>query len=347
MRRFWLNILALLWGGGVLYAALQAAGDPFLFFSPSLVITQEERRRLDRGQVLVRVLPGQEREIAVFSAAAFDRGGEALVQGVRRIEELKRGPYVLAIGRFSDPPGIGDLAGLSLDEEDLQSIRECRLADCAVKLSGPEMEQLRRAAEPGAKWKSSLQEAFRSLVLERVLTYKARGHEGISGYQDTRTPVDLKVEFSGIVRNSPYLVERMPQFAAYLQGYPRIQAPAPESFFYWSKEKIGRKPVISVTHVSIMRGENRADLPEVLVAGKQVFATHYMNGALALTAVVGGRDGAPRYLAYLNRSRVDMLGGGVFGWVKRTIVEQRLEDETEKIFLALRDRLRSFGTGAK
>ncbi len=346
MRLFRLSIFALLWSSGVLPAALQAAGDPFLFFSPSVLITPAERQRLDQGRVLVRVLPGQEREIAVFSAAAFDRGGEALVQGVRRIEELKRGPYVLAIGRFSDPPRIGDLAGLDLDEEDLQSIRDCRLSDCAVKLSGSEMEQLRRAAEPGTNSKNSLQDAFRSLVLERVSAYKARGHEGIPGYQDTRTTVDLKVEFSGIVRNSPYLVERMPQLAAYLEGYPRMQTPAPESFFYWSKEKIGRKPVISVTHVSIIRGENRADLPEVLVAGKQVFATHYMNGALALTAVVGGRDGAPRYLVYLNRSRVDMLGG-FLGWIKRSIVEERLESETEKIFQALRDRLRSFGAGAK
>jgi len=345
MRFFRLGVLALS-VIRVLPAAQPAADDPFLFFRPSVVITPAERQHLDRGQVLVRVLPGQEREITVFCAAAFDRGGEALVQGVRRIEELKRGPYVLAIGRFSDPPRIGDLAGLALDEEDLQSIRNCRLSDCAVKLSGSEMEQLRRAAVPGTNAKNSLQDAFRSLVLERVSAYKARGHEGIPGYQDTRTPVDLKIEFSGIVRNSPYLIERMPQFAAYLEGYPRIQAPVPESFFYWSKEKIGRKPVISVTHVSIIRGENRADLPEVLVAGKQVFATHYMNGALALTAVVGGRDGAPRYLVYLNRSRVDMLGG-FLGWIKRSIVEERLESETEKIFQALRDRLRGFGAGAK
>jgi hypothetical protein len=345
MRFFRLGVLALLVSRD-LPAAQPPADDPFLFFRPSVVITPAERQRLDQGHVLVRVLPGQEREIAVFSTAALDRGGEALVQGVRRIEELKRGPYVLAIGRFSDPPGIADLARLSLDEEDLQAIRECRLSDCGVKLGGSEIERLRRAAESGANWKSSLQDAFRTLVLERVSAYKARGHEGIPGYQDAKMPVDLKAEFAGIVRHSPYLVERMPQFAAYLEGYPRVQAPAPESFFYWSKEKIGRKPVISVTHVSIMRGENRAGLPEVLVAGKQVFATHYMNGALALTAVVGGSDGAQRYLAYLNRSRVDMLGGFV-GWIKRSIVEERLESETEKIFQALRDRLRSFGSGAK
>ena len=124
------------------------------------MITPAERQRLDRGQVLVRVLPGQEREIAVFCAAAFDRGGEALVQGVRRIEELKRGPYVLAIGRFPIRPASAIWPGSDLDEEDLQSIRDCRLSDCAVKLSGSEMEQLRRAAMPGTNSKNSLQRRF-------------------------------------------------------------------------------------------------------------------------------------------------------------------------------------------
>ena len=84
----------------------------------------------------------------------------------------------------------------------------------------------------------------------------------------------------------------------------------------------------------------------MLVAGKQVFATHYLNGALALTAVVGVQNGTPRFLVYLNRSRVDILGG-MLGWIKRTLVEERLESETGRIFQALTDRLRSFGTGAK
>ena len=72
-----------------------------------------------------------------------------------------------------------------------------------------------------------MQNAFRGLVLERLLAYRARGQEGIPPYEDLSEPVDLKTEFSGIVRNSHYLTERMPQFAAYLEGYPRIQTATP------------------------------------------------------------------------------------------------------------------------
>ena len=63
-----------------------------------------------------------------------------------------------------------------------------------------------------------------------------------------------------------------------------------------------------------------------------------MNGSLALTAVVGGRDGAPRYLVYLNRSRVDLLDG-LFGGLVRRVAERRLRNEAGQVVDALRRRL--------
>ena len=78
--------------------------------------------------------------------------------------------------------------------------------------------------------------------------------------------------------------------------------------------------------------------PDALVAGKQIFATHYMNGALALTAIVGGGPGSRRYLAYLNRSEVDVLGGFLGGLV-RWIVERRLKSEASEVLQGLRRRI--------
>ena len=115
--------------------------------------------------------------------------------------------------------------------------------------------------------------------------------------------------------------------------------PQVESFVYWSKERFGGRPVISVTHVSMLRGAGAAQ-PDALVAGKQIFATHYMNGALALTAIVGGGPGSRRYLAYLNRSEVDVLSG-FFGGLVRWLVERRLKSEASDVLQGLRRRLES------
>jgi hypothetical protein len=76
----------------------------------------------------------------------------------------------------------------------------------------------------------------------------------------------------------------------------------------------------------------------MLVAGKQVFATHYMNASLNLTAVLNGPAGSHNYLALLTRTEVDLLDG-YFGWLKRTLIERRVKDEAQKIILGLRQRL--------
>ena len=61
----------------------------------------------------------------------------------------------------------------------------------------------------------------------------------------------------------------------------------------------------------------------MLVASKQIYANHYFNAFLALTAFVNV-PGAPSssYLVYENRSRADGLEGP-FGKLKRGVVEKK------------------------
>src|SRR5881394_3457913 len=51
------------------------------------------------------------------------------------LADLERGPEVLQIGRFSSPPVMGDLDGLTIDQEDLD-LRACRIRDCDIRLPG-------------------------------------------------------------------------------------------------------------------------------------------------------------------------------------------------------------------
>ena len=115
--------------------------------------------------------------------------------------------------------------------------------------------------------------------------------------------------------------------------------PGVESFVYWSKERLAGKPIVSVTHVNIALSSDPG-LPQALVAGKAIFATHYVNAALALTAIVSGGPGRPNYLVYLNRSDVDALGG-FLGGVVRWVAERRLKNEAAGVLEGLRRRLES------
>ena len=317
----------------------ETTADPFAFFRPSVVVSPDDRRQLDRGEPIARVLPGKDRQIAVFAAIPVKIDGDRLMAWMRQIAQFKKSPYVQAIGRFSDPPVINDLAALSLDDKDLAQIRQCRPADCALKLTGTEMRDLRHVAdEAGTAWKPALQDAFRRVILHRVEAYRQGGHAALGPYEDHEDRVGLEAQFSQLIQQSEFLTRGMPQFAEYLKRYPQAAMPRVESFVYWSKESVSGKPIVSATHVSMVRRDD-GTLPEVIVAGKGIFATHYLNASLGLTAILRGSDGR-NYLVYLNRSEVDMLGG-FFGGLVRIAMGRRLKAEASGILRGLRDRLES------
>lgn len=337
MRKVLLALVTLLvWQSAV---TGQAPADPFAFFRPSVIVGADERGRLDRGETLVRVLGGGTNEVAIFAAVRVRVDGHRLSSWVREIAQLKKSTFVEAIERFSDPPQLEDLSALTLDDEDLQAIRQCRPGDCGLKLAASEIDTLRRVAAAQGDRKDALQDAFRHLMLERVRRYLADGQVALSPYADRDEPVSLATAFSSIVQHSPYLTERLPAFAEYLERYPLVPAPGVESFIYWSKERLAGKATVSATHISILRPGDEVS-PEVLVAGKQIFATHYMDGSLNLTAVLGGSSETYRYLVYLNRSRVDILGRW-FGGLARMMIERRVKGEASEVLQGLRRRLES------
>lgn len=317
---------------------LPNGGDPFSFFAPVITIDAGERERIDRGEVIARVLPARDGEVAVFAATRFDAEPEALVRWTKAIEALKRSPFVVAIRRFSHPPVLSDLDALALDDVDLEGIRRCQPGNCAVKLAAHEMDALKSAAASNSEWKSAVQGEFRRLILTRVTKYQSEGLAGLPPYVDRSEPTRPHAEFAGILARSPHLRNYLPAVADGLSDYPRAELPTGESFLYWSKEQYKNgKPIVAVTQVHIVRPVG-ASLPAVVVLGQEVFASHYRDGSLGSTFVLDG--GKTRYLVYLNRSRLDRLGG-MFSGLKRSLVERRLASEVKNGLDVVRRRIES------
>ena len=200
------------------------------------------------------------------------------------------------------------------------------------------MTQVQNAAvEAGSGWKPAVQQAFRRAVLERVQMYLANGY--VPAYDDQTNRVWPATRFALLLEHSVFLTKRLPRFAEHLRGYPLTAAPGVESFVYWSKERLARKAIISATHVSILRS-GEPGLPDALAAGKEIFATHYVNASLGVTAILRGAPGGPNYLVYVNRSEVDVLGG-MFGGLVRWFMQRRLKAEAANLLQGLRRRLES------
>jgi len=344
-RRCAVGVMCLLGMAFILAGTLSGSDlrdDPFAFLQPWVAVSPGDLERVDAGEVIVRTLPGKNSQLAVFGVARLHAPPDRLVAWTHAIADLRRSPFVLSVGRFSDPPVLEDLEGLRLDDRDLNAIRECRPGDCALKLGVHEIDSLQRTVEEaGADWQEALQVEFRRVLLARVNAYRSKGLAGVPPYVNGGSAVHPEEVFAAVMANSPYLPRHLPDLAAQLEAYPQTQSPQVESFFYWSKDVYNAaKPVVTVTHVNIFRSEDGAPAPAVVVAGKQIFASHYMNGALGLTMVLGGTSDDAGYLVYLNRSQLDLFGG-IFGFLKRSVLEGRIRRDTPKILRGLRDRLES------
>jgi hypothetical protein len=294
----------------------QSSDDPFAFFRPSIDITASDRARLDDGHPFSYVIPSKGHEVAVLAAIPVKVDGDRLLAWERQIEKLKKNPHVVAIGRFSNPPRVEDLAGLELDSNDVSAIRSCRPSNCQLKLSAAEMEQLKQAeAKANADPAAAVQQAFRHLVLNRVQQYLSNGY--IPPDEDHHEQLQPASRFALLLDHMQFLENGLPQLAKYLRDYPLNENPGVETVLYWSKEHLAKKPVISVTHLSIVRNHDPA-LPEVLIVGRDVFSTHYVDASLSVTALMRNTN-TMNYLVYINRTEVDVLHGVFAGMIRRAI----------------------------
>lgn len=324
-------------------AAAQPPADLFAFFRPSVTLSTKDRARLESGTPVVSVLDAKERDIAVFSAIELPPTvtPERFIAWLHNVAEFRKSSYVMNVRRLSTPPRREELDELTLDDKDLDDIRECRPGHCGLKLSATEIHTLRNVvASAGAGWKQAVQLAFRDIVLDRVRTYEAHGHAGFNAYFDRKRPQSPAGAFSGLLKRSAFLAARAPLVVGRLVDADEASARRPDSFLYWSKEKIGGKSVISATHVTIFRGDG-TEMPDVLMTGKQIFATHYLDACLGVTGLVRDSQNSHSYLVYVNRSDVDLLGG-FWGGIARHMIEERIEADGPAL---LREAARKLASG--
>src|SRR4029077_2369495 len=122
------------------------------------------------------------------------------------------------------------------------------------------------------------------------------------------------------------LLDEIPQ---YLQSSSSAELRVIEQALVWSKIKFGLKPVIAINHITIYQREQKSGA-QILISSNQIYANHYFDSSLALTAFLSIPGASCGYLFYENRSRADGLGGA-FSGLKRGIIENRALDSVKAI----------------
>jgi hypothetical protein len=332
---------------GVIIVVLAAAhvgssrANPFSFFEPSVKVTPAERLRLDADDIVVRTLPADDGHVAVFAATRLDASPESLLQWTRHIEAFREGSQVVGVGRFSEPPADSDLRSLVLNDDELDALKKCKVGNCGLKLAASEIADVQQAVRAaGDDWRAAAQRTFRRILIARVRLHRTGGLLTLPPYADHGRRISVGEAFSAIVARSPYLTRALPDVVNSLLAPPHGSDDAGESFYYWTHDSYGSgKPIVTITYVRLLRLDDRGSaIPQALTLSTQLFASHYMEGALALTAVTCDATPAACYLVYLNRTQVDLLGG-FFGTFKRRAIEGRIESATPDLLRDVRRRL--------
>jgi len=93
---------------------------------------------------------------------------------------------------------------------------------------------------------------------------------------------------------SPYIYQTVPSLRNYFTSYPHGALPAGAAeVFFWSEDVMPHlRPILSVTHLVVF---TPPELPAMtLAASKQIYANHYVEAAVDLTAVVDRDPGILR-----------------------------------------------------
>ena len=299
--------------------------DPFEFLRPTIQFSADDKHQLDERGIVLKILPASGHELATMVAASLNTSPDAFIAKIRNMPALKKGPHVPQIEKFSATPAIEDLQHLTLDDSDIETIEECRPNHCSFKLNPDEIERLHRAQAAGTPVESNerVQREFRQVVLDRARKYLVAG------------TLESKEQFQALMQHSP-VVLRVPQLVNYLERYPSAPMTGTESFLYWSKETYAWKPMITATHLTILRTGANGPLPEVLVISRDIFASRYTGGSLVVSALVRdpGLPETQRYVVYVNRTWVDGIRA-----LWRPFVEYRVKSQGKKVFADVRERL--------
>jgi hypothetical protein len=306
--------------------ATEAPPRPFL--RKVIQLTDDQIANAEKGDVVTKQLPSPEKaEIAAFGVVKVKGTIATLREKMRDFQSFRKVPQIPEIGRFSTPPRVEDLQGLTFPDADIDVLRDCKPGKCDVKVGEATLARLQKEIDwkaPDAKAKAAA--AIKEAMTSYVKAYEAGGTDAMGVTVDKSKPKALSAEFKTLLKNSPYLVEYVPSFNQYLEGYPKGSLADTEDVLFWSKDTFGLKPVVAMHHATIHKATgSRSGL---LVAVKTLYASHYFNAALEIMAAVPTPDAETSpgfYLLDLYRTRIDpptgMLSGVLMGKVKGGIEE--------------------------
>jgi len=327
-----------------LFAAWAQANEGTVeqFFREYVGLNNDQIAEIRAGKAVARILDSRTPdEVFVFGAVHVQSTPEDYLRLASDVDSLRKLPNYLAIQRFSDPPRLSDLDGLTLETDDIQQLKSCKPGHCEIQLPSDAMEAFQQSVNWSAPDAANqVNRMAKDMMLEALSRYEEGGNTALGTYRDKNHPANVANTFQSLLSRSKALPVYLPELDRYLLDYPNANSKDIESHFFWEKVNFGLKPTIRLIQAIVYRGAGSTD-PAYAIALKQLYASHYFETALDITVCVRN-DANPKkpgiYLITLKGSQQAGLTG-VKGSIVRKVAVDKTRSSLEKALEAIKEKL--------
>lgn len=309
------------------------------FFRQYVHLTDDQIRNISDGNAVAKILDSPTPdEVYVFGSIYIHSTPERYLVLAADIDALRRLPNYLAIRKFSDPPQAADLAGFTLEADDIKELQRCKPGHCEVQLPSDAMKTFQQSVNWAAPDRADqVNHSAQQMALEALQSYVKGGNAALGTYRDKNHPTAVAQAFSSLLSQMRGLPVYLPELNQFLLDYPNAPSNDIDSQFYWEKVNFGLKTTLRIVQAVVYRSSS-SNRPAYAIAVKQLYASHYFETALDLTVCVKDNDNKGFYLITIKGSQQAGLTG-LKGSIVRAVAVEKTRSSLERALLSIRRQL--------
>jgi hypothetical protein len=307
------------------------------FLRQTIALDAKQMSAVDAGHPVGKALDTPDHnEVALFGIVRIDVPRSFYVNAAADFPASLGSASRTRYGLLSDPASASDVAAVSVPHRDVDELAHCAAGSCKVKLPSGGITAIRAAIAANPESADSVVNAVvRARMVAYVNAYRADGDSALVQYADASRHDDAAQVFAGVLSRSPYMYRYAPSLERYLKDYPRDRPAGAHDVVFWAEDDLaGLRPTLTVRQEFIYAPPELAGC--TLIVTKLLYASHYLDGDLDLTAVVDQERGATAdtagiYLVRLERMHFDNLPNGGLFHVRRRVIGQLLHRSEDRL----------------
>ena len=313
--------------------------EPYRFFREFVGLSEDQIGAIRSGKAVAKVVESRTPdEVFVFGAVYVEARPESYLELASDVDALRKLPGYLAIQRFSDPPQPSDLEGFTLENQDIEELKNCRVGHCEVQLPTEAIEDFKQSIDWSAPDVADrVNHLSRQMALQALLDYMHGGNTALGVYRDKNHPAAVAETFAALITRLSALPVYLPALNEYLLEYPNAKSGNVQAGFYWEEVNFGLKPTFRIVQRIVYRGASPTG-QVYAVAEKQLYASHYFETALDLTVCVKDAQRHGFYIITVKGSKQAGLTG-LKGGIVRKVAAHKARSSLERVLVMTKQSL--------